>query len=263
MGKMHNGVELIGLDDDTQEIKDLAASVVIAHKAKKGFCPDPHSYRLKKMRCNVLTSARLFEERLSLNKGRNSTHKAAMITLTYAEDNFDANDIRDFLTNVRNYLSRLGHDFYYVWVAELQRRGVLHYHVVCYLPRCKNTGKFLKLPKPDDRGWWKKGSSNVCWAKFAPGYLAKYASKITSKEEKGKYPKGARISGTGGLTKSERIEVKYHKLPKFVKDVFPKVTNIDKVTGGYVVRDTGVFLESPWHFAGFIGSGRPFFVCYK
>jgi hypothetical protein len=85
--------------------------------------------------------------------------------------------------------------FRYVWVAELQKRGALHYHVAIWLP------KRVQLPKFDKQGWWPHGSTQRLIAKNAVGYLMKYLSKISPFH---KFPKGVRIHGFGGLTQQAR-----------------------------------------------------------
>jgi Protein of unknown function (DUF3296). len=42
-------------------------------------------------------------------------------------------------------MERRGHKLPYVWVAELQKRGALHYHVLLWLPRG------LTLPNPTSK----------------------------------------------------------------------------------------------------------------
>lgn len=72
----------------------------------------------------------------------------------------------------------------YGWVAELQKRGAVHYHIYCAV-----TAKTI-IPKPDSSGMWPYGMSRVETRK-SPYYLLSYASKKHQKI--GKFPKGMRM----------------------------------------------------------------------
>lgn len=126
----------------------------------------------------------------------NGTGRAVMVTLTYRGSNaaWRPHHISDYIRRVRKWLDRQcpGQRLRYVWVAELQQRGVIHYHAVFWLPRG------ITMPKADKRGWWSHGMSNTLPAKHAVGYLMKYVSKTDTKNL-GSFPHGARIYGVGGL----------------------------------------------------------------
>jgi len=121
----------------------------------------------------------------------------ACITLTYAPSQAWApEDISTFIRRVRAYYKRRGWRFLYFWVAELQERGAVHFHIVIFIP------KGHKLPKPDEFGWWRKGFTNIMAVKRFAAYLAKYLQKV----ERGKirFPKGLRLFGYGGMTWFEK-----------------------------------------------------------
>jgi hypothetical protein len=169
---------------------------------------DTREGRVRRMKQNVLTSARLISERPGVPGFRRP--KAAMLTLTYARDGeWQPKHITALLKCIRSWAKRRDVSIPYVWVAELTKRGRVHYHVLLWLPRG------FSIPKPDLRGWWTHGSSRIEWAKCAGGYLAKYASKATGATT---YPKGARISGSGGLESSERQERRWWLLPSWLRD---------------------------------------------
>jgi hypothetical protein len=90
--------------------------------------------------------------------------------------------ITEFITVVKKHLRKrlLG----YAWVAEMQRRGAVHYHVVLAVQRGE------KIPKPDLAGWWPYGSTTVEKKRRPLGYLMDYWRKIRQKRG---YPKGIRI----------------------------------------------------------------------
>ena len=80
------------------------------------------------MKHGELTAARLHEEDLQKSKSR---YRRAMVTLTYRNiDDWRADDVSYFMRLVRQWCKRREIEVRYVWVAELQKRGAVHYHVV-------------------------------------------------------------------------------------------------------------------------------------
>ena len=197
---------------------------------------DPFLTRLRRMSRSVLTAARMHEFEL-----RHQRSKPAMLTLTYREvQGWHPRHISDLLQRVRVWLRRRGHRMRYVWVAELQQRGALHYHVLLWLPRG------LTLPKPDKQGWWTHGSTRIEWARKPAGYLAKYASKLDSKVGIG-FPAGARLHGKGGLEDFGRSVAQWFSLPQWAREVCDLAGRAVRKKGiGLVERDSGVCLPSPW-----------------
>lgn len=167
------------------------------------------------------------------------THYAAMITLTYADgDDWQPEHIKEFLRLPRQYLKRRGFDMPYVWVAELQKRGAIHYHVLLWLPKGE------KLPKPDRQGWWPYGMSRIEKARSSVGYLVKYASKGA---EGAKLPDGARMYGCGGLTREARNTRAYKMAPAWVRECFEEDDEPRRaIGGGWFSRVRGDWLPSPW-----------------
>ena len=213
-----NGDAWERLDMQKRRVEKLSISL-------KGFFDD--TYRDKKNSLLYAQSVR--------SKG---TYYPVFITLTYRDqDLWDAKDISKLVDVYRkDWIQRLGRDadhFRYVWVAEMQKRGVIHYHLVLWCPR----GKSLK--KPDSSGIWTKGMSNIVGVKKGViGYLSKYLSKGSQPAEfNGKkvyFPKGARIFGMGGLSVATKRKIAYQKLPRFVRAMFDHADGrIHKVLGGY------------------------------
>lgn len=255
-------VELIGCEDLTPRDRRVCSAIVRSYGSKKGLLLDPRVARIRKMKSTVTTGARLIQDRLGRGLCLSETNwRSAMITLTYAQvDGWEASHIRDYLTHVRNWLSRRGVPFRYVWVAELQDRGAVHYHIVVWLPRLgRGRWNFMKLPKPDEVGWWPHGSSNVKWAKKSVGYLVKYASKMDDLPSDVRFPKGLRLYGVGGTLEKERVELRFWRAPLYAREALGSSADIRKVKGGYECRFSGDFVASPWSFFGFV-DGRPFFV---
>lgn len=176
-------------------------------------------------------------------KGGVGNLKPAMVTLTYARiDDWSPNHIRDAITRVRNWLGRRGVRLRYVWTAELQQRGAVHYHIVCWLP----TGKD-KLPFWDQQGWWPHGDSNSKWAENPIGYIVKYVTKGCAGQ---RLPCGARMHGSGGFSVEERKSMSYHAKPHWVRQLSYIGQKITRAKGGGIIQHFACGLArriaSPW-----------------
>lgn len=172
------------------------------------FQIDAQARRLASLRMQVGFAAR---GHAVAEKGSRSDD-CLMLTLTYRGTNADwqPRHISEFLKRVRQWMARRGNACRYVWVAELQQRGVIHYHVALWVPR----GTYL--PKADKRGWWPHGMTRTEKARAAVPYLLKYLSKDTSKTF-GSFPDGSRIYGIGGLDHAIRRARRWLGLPSFVQ----------------------------------------------
>lgn len=165
-----------------------------------------------------------------------------MVTLTYAGTNDDwrPRHVSDYIRSVRTWFSKRcpGQRLRYVWVAELQKRGVLHYHAVFFLPAG------VSMPRADKRGWWPHGMTNTLKATAPVAYLMKYASKADSKSIGG-FPRGSRIYGIGGLDAPGAAFKRWVLWPAYVQgnasvnDRFRPALG-----GGYRNDETGELLES-------------------
>ena len=195
---------------------------------------DQQRARLSRMRRTTTWSANLLQQTLG-PRG----YKPALLTLTYHKvDGFRPRHISQLFNHIRNWIGRRGYAFHFVWVAELQQRGALHYHVIVWLPRG------LTLPKPDKQGWWPHGFTKIEWARNAVGYLLKYASKFDTKHQ---LPKGARLYGSGGLDATGKQICRWVNLPTWLKPLAGVGSRFMRIKGcGLVERDTGVCVPSPW-----------------
>lgn len=219
-------------------------------KAKTGRLVERVQYRLSRMKRGVLTAARLQGE--SARRG-GFRFKPAMVTLTYAPGHeWRAKHLSGFLDCARQYFRRAGKKFAYTWVAELQERGVLHYHVLVWMPRG------FSMPKPDKRGWWPYGSTRIEWVRHAVGYLAKYASKGGIREGGATMPKGARINGHGGLDEEARREYRWWRAPKHTREELGQHADIRRTIGGRFCALTGLFSPARWRMARI--DGRDFLL---
>ena len=239
---------------------------------------DRHENRVKRLRRTVLNAAGKISEHQTF-RGRRA--RVAFVTLTYKPgETCEPRDIQLTLKRMREWGRRRGAKLPYVWVMELTKAGVPHFHICVWLPRG------LTLPKFDKQGWWSKGMTNIQWGKnggkSAIGYVAKYLSKGVSADqldyiqrEKDRYkselcdfenptpqapnlgiPKGMRIFGTSALRfygdwgiQASRF-VRYWNLPKWLREsISPEWQDHDFRPcpgGGYVCFDTGQFEISPW-----------------
>ena len=170
--------------------------------------------------------------RLSVPRGVRET--VWFVTLTYVGvHDWRPNHLSRCMKAIRKWCAKRGVKFRYVWVAELQKRGAIHYHLAVWLP------KSLQLPKFDKQGWWPHGHTQRVVGKHPVGYLMKYLSKVGPVQA---FPKGARIHGYGGLTQQARGICTWLNLPSWCKQRFG-VGELQTVANRRVVRSTGEILE--------------------
>ena len=195
---------------------------------------DSDKVRLARMRRSLTWAAKLIQHKVGPLR-----YRPAMLTLTYRDvEGFEPCHISELLKRIRGWLNRRGRLLHYVWVAELQKRGALHYHAVIWLPRG------LSLPKPDKQGWWPHGSTRIEWARNPIGYLIKYTTKFDSKFG---LPKGARLHGSGGFDAPAKQIRQWLNLPTWLKRLAGIGSTFVRIKGcGLVERDTGVCMQSPW-----------------
>lgn len=228
---------------------------------------DGHARRVARMRVRVDHSVRLSE--FDIAQSERARFTRLLLTCTYAPgSHWDGKHITRCLNAARQWAKRRNFRLRYVWVAELQgtpgklpdsesvqafidsgepaavKRCVVHYHIVMWIPRR------LLLPALDVVGWWPHGMTNLRRVKHggAEGvcrYIAKYASKCGATEAM-HYPKGARINGDGGLNADARQELRYWQSPYWVRDELGASADIRRTVGGWVNKNTGHMIVSPW-----------------
>lgn len=228
-----------------------ASGLVSSQTSAKPIRLDPVDMRFSKLKRRTITAARLHQEAVQKGGFRG---RWAFLTLTYADpDGWRSRHLSDLFDHIRKWLSRRSRQLAYVWVAEIQlgrfmRTGdaVIHYHVMLWLPNG------LTLPKPDKRGWWRHGMTKIEWARNPVGYMAKYSSKG---DGPAKFPKGARIHGTGGLCGEQRQEASYWRRPSWLREATTMSDQVRRrVGGGWLNVETGEIFESPWRVV-FEGGG--------
>lgn len=172
-----------------------------------------------------------------------------MITLTYAGvDDWKPNHIRDFMQAFRKMYGKklIG----YAWVAELQERGAVHYHVMVYLKGVE------RLPHFDDLGLWEYGMTRVDRAR-TPFYIIAYSGKANQKT--GKFPKGLRMFAVwlSPLAVAEHILYQFGLTakPQWVKEIIlqfdefysSRVRPKRVIGGGWDIAD--MTFKSPYLFS--------------
>lgn len=235
-----------------------AELVALAERTPNAFIPDKVLTRLARLRRAVGFAARAH----GVSEKGHRTDQCLMITLTYAGTNEDweAKHISAFMTHVREWCRRNEVSCRYAWVAELQKRGVIHYHVALWVP------KGVKLPRPDDQGWWPHGFTRIEVARAAVPYLLKYLSKGLG-DTLGSFPKGSRVYGIGGLELSLRRARRWLGLPAFVQARSDIWDNWKRATGGGWISPEGdhfpsefarVWLGLDYGVERVLDHGRPF-----
>lgn len=200
------------------------------------------------MRRGIITAARLHQEELQEGGFR---YRVALVGVTYRPGvEPSTRDLSRLETHYRNWLRRRGHSLRCVWVAEMQSRGALHYHLVLFLPRG------ITPPKPDKQGWWPHGSSSCKWASRPVGYLVKYASKCESKNA---LPKGVRMWGYSGLRGTRRDHLRWWLAPGWLQDLVTPGDVLRRVGSWWENRTLGIAYRSPYALVDYI-NGRMVFA---
>jgi len=156
-----------------------------------------------------------------------------MITLTYRGVNdWQPYHIRRFMRCVRTHCrdGLLG----YVWVAELQKRGAPHYHVLLLVRRGTD------LPMPDRAGWWPHGHTRIETAR-SRFYILKYVSKKKFQigDEWKDFPKGMRLFcvwlSAELLSPEDRHLFRLSALPAWLEKELKqrdRIVRVRRLTGG-------------------------------
>jgi len=165
------------------------------------------------------------------------------VTLTYrGVSDWRPEHVSGALKGFRNWCKRHHVPCRYTWVAELQGRGAVHYHLLAWLPAdCRSMPHWDKSCEGRP-AWWPHGMSNTEKARAGVGYLMKYLSKLG---EFHRFPKGLRLYGIGGLTKQGQGVRSWINLPEWAKALHG-VGELGRVAGRLVVRATGEILASPY-----------------
>jgi hypothetical protein len=151
------------------------------HETGKVAYVDQFESRLLKMRMAIIKWA---DDMLKFRDGYPGQTRMVMIMLTYRRViDYKPGHINLYIKNLKRRLgSRL---LTFAWVAELQKRKAVHYHLVVLVKAGTN------IPAPDTSGMWKHGWSGRYTAR-SPHYLVKYTGKEYQKDLS-LYPKSTRL----------------------------------------------------------------------
>jgi hypothetical protein len=140
---------------------------------------DNFQKRLWLMRMRLTAWATIMNDWRSEHESR-----MVMVMLTYKKvEDYKPGHINDYMKNLKQRLDKKLIGF--AWVAEIQKRGAVHYHLILV------TEKGTRIPLPDKSGMWKLGWSGIHTAR-TPWYLLTYAGKEHQKDL-ARYPKSARM----------------------------------------------------------------------
>lgn len=191
--------------------------------------------RLSRLRRNVLGAGRLH----ALADDGKRAPVAWFVTLTYVHgDQWHAQHIAQAVQRFRRWCDSHRIPCRYVWVAELQARGAMHYHVIAYLPKGYTMPKWDRQRDRTGRVWWPWGMSQRERSRSGAGYLVKYLSKLG---EFHRFPKGARLYGIGGLSRDGRSVRSWWNLPEWCRRLHG-VGEVVRRAGRLVVLRTGELL---------------------
>lgn len=180
----------------------------------------------------------------------NHNTRLVMVTLTYAQvGHWRPNHIRDFMNKMRKELG--SNLLAYVWVAELQQRGAVHYHLLLLVRRGTS------IPYPDARFWvWGASRIETARNRF---YIMKYASKAAFKtgDDWVRFPRGLRLFAVWlsdeVVADLERFHFRLSALPRWLVDLVTEIGMIVLVKrakggGWFITGDTGPpeHIKSPY-----------------
>jgi len=164
------------------------------------------------------------------------------VTLTYRGiEDWRPSHLREAIERYRLFCRAARLQCRYVWVAELQKRGAMHYHLLAWLPNGQDM-PFWDQDHGRRKAFWPHGWSNTQEAYAGVGYLMKYLSKLGGHH---RFPKGARLYGIGGLDHESNQVRHWANLPEWVKAMHG-VGEVRRSKVGCVVQDTGEVLQSPY-----------------
>lgn len=181
-----------------EKYERLRYTVLVNREKGKVAVVDQFHVRLKKLRMRILAWSELVEE-----YRRDNQCRMIMVGMTYKKvDDYRAGHIRDYVKKLKQkYGEKL---LAWAWVAEMQERGAVHYHMLIVLP------KRTRFPYPDKIGMWKHGSTSVTSAR-TPFYLVKYVGKKHQKDLS-LYPKGCRLYATSIRFGGDREKNLYRRM---------------------------------------------------
>jgi len=216
---------------------------VVKKRSGEVMVIDTVRLRLMHLRRRIFAWARVMEE---VKAKTGAGVHMAMLGLTYDTEGtlvkpsvWEEGDIREFMMKLK---ARMGKRLLaYAWVAELQGRGVIHYHVVIvYTGRAPMPDKAYR--SKDERGHWRyfkrmwwKGNSHSDFNVRSAYYLTSYVKKEYQKDFEN-FPKGAHAWAVWVSDSALKMELRYESLEKYKQEM------VDE----FILQDGGVGFEEAW-----------------
>ena len=109
------------------------------------------------------------------------------ITLTYRDfSDYNKSDIKRFLSSFTRVLRKHNISFKYFWVAEIQKRGMIHYHILFFFNVRDRKKIFKYMSKERIDRLWNKGYTFITFSRQtirkAYNYATKYLLKTIKRE---------------------------------------------------------------------------------
>ena len=205
----------------------------------EAFAIDSRKLRIRRCQKRVHAWASALNEVIKLVGVK---YRMMMVRLSYAPGyDWQPLQISHLITKVRY---ELGDDLIaYAWVAELQERGAVHYHLLMIVK------KGTDIPYFDDAAWWIYGSTHHCTAR-SPFYICSYTAK-ENYQKFGVFPKGLRMYAIwiapGIVSSSARRLLRLTALPSWVAKIARAVEDFmvkRHLGGGWDIN--GELVASPY-----------------
>lgn len=138
--------------------------------------------------------------------------RKVFITLTYeGVDDYKPGQITEYIKALKRVLGTRPNLLYgFAWIAEMQERGAVHYHVILVVP------SRVHVPTPDISGMWIHGMSQIQTARSAY-YLLTYTGKEYQKDFE-RYPKSCRTYSVSYRLPEGRTKAFLKELRKNAKE---------------------------------------------
>ena len=139
---------------------------------------------------------------------------------------WEAGDIREFMIRLK---ARLGKRLLaYAWVAEVQQRGVVHYHVIAVhrgrapMPDRSYKGKNTRGEVRNYKRMWEKGNSHSDFQVRSPYYLVSYVKKEYQKNFE-LFPSGAHAWAVWVSDDGLKMSLRLESLTAYKKTIFAEI----------------------------------------
>lgn len=158
------------------------------YEGKPKQTPPKRNEKLKSMaltkeaKSKIKRVCRIFD--FYVKNHRIKSKKCSMITLSYPKNYPDDRTAKKHLDNFIKRINRFSFDFMYLWVAEKQKRGAIHFHIITpnYIPMDIINSGWTEIV----RKWYQKNGytfSHVLPNVKAVDNVSRYVTKYITKDE--------------------------------------------------------------------------------